>query len=244
MTMAVTILVLGWTVALWVNRRRVRYYDGTGDSRRGVVVFVEPVRWLFVVWGFNGLCRALRGAGFDHAVHLYRWSHAAGSLLVLPDLIRRRRLDAKAARLARFLDALAREHPGSPIHLIGYSTGVYIAFEAVKRLTPGVRIGQVIALHGTASPGYDLAEVVRRASGVVNVYGRPDCLINGLAPMLLGTNDRVHTPACGMVGLRHTAPNLEQRPWRASDARLGYFGDHFTVVSTRWLREYVVPKLD
>ncbi|NLE61747.1 MAG: hypothetical protein GX616_25610 [Planctomycetes bacterium] len=232
-----------WAVALWLNRRGVRHFDGSGDPSRGIVVFVEPVRWLFIVWGFNSLCRALRRAGRTDAVRLFRWSRAAGSLLVLPDLMRRHRLDAKALRLARFLEQLCSEHPASTIHLVGYSTGVYIAFEAIKRVSLPVRMGQVVALHGTMSPDYDMTEVTRRARGVLTVHGRPDWLINGLGPLLFGTNDRVHTAACGMVGLRSTPAKVEQRGWQISDARAGYLGDHFTVMSCGWLRANIVPRL-
>jgi hypothetical protein len=240
---AAAMAVVVWAGALWINRRRVERYDGRGDPQCGVVVSVEPVRWLFIVWAFNAVCRALRRAGCGHAVYLYRWSRAAGSLLVLPDLMRRHRLDAKATRLAGVLEELARGHPEVDIHVIAYSTGVYVAFGAVKRLPPGIRVGHVIALHGTVSPGYDVAGVTKRSTGVLNVHGRVDFLINGLAPLLFGTNDRIHSPACGMVGLRRAAPGLEQRRWRPGDARFGYFGDHFTVASSAWLREHVVPRL-
>ncbi|MGB9625569.1 MAG: hypothetical protein ACPMAQ_11985 [Phycisphaerae bacterium] len=46
-------------------------------------------------------------------------------------------------RLARYVGQPAREHPGSLIHLIGYSTGVYVAFEAVRRLAPAACPGGV-----------------------------------------------------------------------------------------------------
>jgi hypothetical protein len=236
-------LAATWAVALWINRRGVQRHDGSGDPARGIVVFVEPVRWLFIIWGFNALCRALRRAGCEEAIHLYQWSRPAGSLLVLPDLMRRHRLDVKATRLARFVEQLAREHPASVINLVGYSTGVYITFEAIRQVSSATHIGQVIALHGTVSPGYDMAEVTRRATGVMNVYGRPDWLINGLGPLMFGTNDRVHAAACGMVGLRSPESALHQHAWRPGDARLGYFGDHFTVMSSSWLKAHVVPRL-
>jgi hypothetical protein len=40
-------VLAAWAIALWLNRRGVRRYDGTGDPSLGIVVFVEPVRWLF-----------------------------------------------------------------------------------------------------------------------------------------------------------------------------------------------------
>lgn len=238
----VLLILLAWIAGLWVNHRGVSRHDGSGDPGRGIVVFVEPVRWLFIVWGFNGLCRAIRRAGCDHAIHLFRWSRTAGSLFVLPDLMRRERLDSKAVRLARWIDRLAQEHPQTTIHLVGYSTGVYLAFEAAQQIETS-RLGQIIALHGTVSPDYDVSRAASRAKGILSVHGRLDWLINGLGPLLFGTNDRRHALACGMVGLRNSLPGVEQHAWQSADARLGYFGDHFTVMSSAWLQRHVIPRL-
>lgn len=238
----VLLILLAWITGLWLNRRGVARYDGSGEPARAIIIFVEPVRWLFIVWGFNGLCRAIRGMGISHAIYLFRWSRAAGSLLVLPDLMRRERLDTKAARLAKLIDRLAREHPQSTIHLVAYSTGVYLALEAAQQVETN-QLGRIIALHGTVSPTYDVSRAASRAKGILSVHGRPDWLINGLGPLLFGTNDRQHTLACGMVGLWSSPPGLEQHAWRPADARLGYLGDHFTVMSSAWLRRHVVPKL-
>jgi pimeloyl-ACP methyl ester carboxylesterase len=231
-----------WMAAVWWNRRVVRRHDGSGDPSEGIIIFVEPVRWLFIIWGFVAACRGLRQAGLKHAIHLFQWSHTAGSLLVLPDLMRRRRLDAKAGRLVRLLADLASSHPNSTIHIIGYSSGAYVAFEAVKALPQWLRLGRVIAMHGTVSPEYDLAPVAARA-GVVNIYSRIDCLINGLGPLLFGTNDRVHTFACGMVGFRGGTSAVEQHRWSWADARDGYWGDHFTVMSSAWICRNIGPLL-
>ena len=231
-----------WAAVIWHNRRGVARHDGTGDPEAGIIVFVEPVRWLFIDWGFAGTCGGLRRAGLKHAIHLFHWSRWAGSLLVLPDLMRRGRLDAKAARLGRFLQDLAVNHPRSMIHLIGYSSGAYVAFEAIKTLPADVRLGRVIILHGTVSPGYDLGPVAARAE-ILNVFGWNDFVINGVGPLLFGTNDRVHAFACGMVGFRSDVGGLSQRRWCRADIRDGYWGDHFTVVSGAWICRNIGPLL-
>jgi pimeloyl-ACP methyl ester carboxylesterase len=240
----VSVVVVGcWALAWAGNRRSVRRLDGSGEPSRGIIIFVEPVRWLFIVWGFAGFCRALRGAGSAHRLELFRWSRSAGSLFVLPDLMRRRRLDVKAARLARRLAEIRRTHPDIPLHVVAYSTGAYVAFEAVRRLPVGARVNRIVALHGTVSPRYDLREVENRCDGVLNVYGPVDFLINGVAPLIFGTNDRAHALASGMVGLRSPPACVNQRRWRFRDVALGYFGDHFTVMSPRWLRASIAPWL-
>lgn len=239
---AVGAVAAAWMAAVWWNRRVVRRYDGSGDPGEGIIVFVEPVRWLFIIWGFVSACRGLRRAGLNHAIYLFQWSRAAGSLFVFPDLMRRGRLDAKAGRLVRLLADLAGRHPNTAIHVIGYSSGAYVAFEAVKALPQCVRLGRVIAMHGTVSPEYDLAPVAARAV-VVNVYSAIDCLINGLGPLVFGTNDRIHAPACGMIGFRSRVDGVEQRRWSWADVRDGYWGDHFTVMSSAWICRNIGPLL-
>jgi pimeloyl-ACP methyl ester carboxylesterase len=140
------------------------------------------------------------------------------------------------------LGRLAAETPGSTIHLVGYSSGGYVALEAAKRASPGVPISRVIVLHGTVSPAYDLSKVTARAA-VLNVYGPCDVFINGLGPLLFGTNDRVHGPACGLVGFRAAVPGLTQRSWRWRDIGEGYVGDHFTVMSRNWIARHIAPQL-
>ncbi|HSW45986.1 MAG TPA: hypothetical protein VLM89_10490 [Phycisphaerae bacterium] len=231
-----------WIGVVWINRRRVARYDGSGDPAAGIVVFVEPVRWLFIIWGFVGACMGLRQGDARHAIYLFRWSRRAGSLFVLPDLIRRHRLNAKAGRLARFIERLAWEHPRSTIHLIGYSSGVYVAFEAVKLLPAEIVLGRVIAVHGTISPAYDLRPVLARAD-IVNVFGKMDFLINGIGPLLFGANDRVRSLACGMVGFHMAAERLSQREWSWTDIADGYWGGHFTVMTSSWIRRNIASLL-
>ena len=76
----VALAALIWAVGVIVNRSRVRHHDGTGDPSAGIVVFVEPIRWLFVIWGFARFCRGLRRAGQRHRVYLFRWCSIAGAL--------------------------------------------------------------------------------------------------------------------------------------------------------------------
>ena len=97
----------------------------------------------------------------------------AGAVLVLPDMMRQRRLLTKADRLARRIDRLAAEHPGTPVHLCGYSSGCYLVTEAVKRIKRPEAVGTVILLAGSMSPGYELDAVADRcAAGVADSAGR------------------------------------------------------------------------
>lgn len=231
-----------WALAVRLNRRRVRACDGHGDPRHGIVVFTEPIRWLFIIWGFSPACRGLRRAGFRGRIHLVRWGTVAGALLVIPDLVRRRRLLRHAQRLARLVDELAREHPGSPIHLIGYSTGCYVTLEACRRIRARESVGRVVLMAGAISPRYDWDGLEHRVR-VVHSFFSPLDWISGLGPLLFGSNDRRWGRACGAVGFEEPPSFVVQRCWRPADLRVGYFGGHFTVASPLFVAEQIAPLL-
>ncbi|HOB75175.1 MAG TPA: hypothetical protein PKG54_11680 [Phycisphaerae bacterium] len=67
-----------WSLAVLVNRRNVRTHNRNGDPDSDLIVFVEPVRWLFIIWGFAPFCRGLRLAGSNAQVRLFRWSRVTG----------------------------------------------------------------------------------------------------------------------------------------------------------------------
>jgi len=219
----------------------VRALDGSGHPDHGIVVFVEPVRWLFIVWGFVPFVRGLRRAGCGHCVRLFRWSRRAGALFVLPDLMRRQRLLTKARRLARFLDQLAEDHPGRTIHLCGYSSGCYLVTEAIRHVRRPDAVGAVVLLASTLSPGYALHGVVQRVRALQSFHSRLDFLINGLAPRLFGCNDRRRVWSAGMVGFTSPPSGVTQHTWTPADIRLGYLGDHFSITAPRFVAARVAP---
>jgi hypothetical protein len=226
---------------LILNRKAVAQHEGTGDPNQGIIVFVEPVRWLFIIWGFASFARGLRQAGGQQQLQLFRWSNRAGALLVLPDLMRRRRLRAKASRLARYLNELAVRNPGCAIHLCGYSSGCYLIAEAAPHLSVSVNLGTVVLLAATISPDYPLSHLHERARKIHHFYSPLDFVINGAGPWLFGCNDRRRAPACGMVGFNTDLANVVQHCWSPADMRRGYFGDHFTVTAGSFIGKRVAP---
>src|SRR5436190_6786891 len=118
-----------WLIALALNRRGVRRHDGGGDANEGILLFVEPVRWLFIIWGFRSFCVGLRRAGWCGQTRLFRWSTTAGALLVIPDVVQQHRLIRRAQKLARLILRISAQRPGVPIHVCGYSSGCYLVLE-------------------------------------------------------------------------------------------------------------------
>jgi hypothetical protein len=231
-----------WGLGLWFNRRGVRRYDGRGDPSHGIVIFVEPVRWLFIVWGFSSFCRGLRRSGYRGRTHLFRWCTTAGALLVVPDLARRKRLHARAEELAGMIQSLAAAHPRSAIDLAGYSSGCYIALEACRRIQSPQTVRQVVLLAGATSPAYRLETLAGSVRRIYTFHSAID-VITGLGPLVFGSNDRRWGPACGTVGFRCRWPFVVQRGWRPADVRHGYLGDHFSVTSSRFVAARIAPLL-
>jgi hypothetical protein len=209
-----------------------------------VVIFVEPLRWLFIVWGFASFVRGLRSGGAGQRVRLFRWCGRAGALMVLPDFMRRKRLLRKADRLARFIGEQARLHPGRPLHLVGYSTGCYLVTEALKRLEAPVAIGEVVLLHGAMSPGYRLEGLAGRVRRMHTFHSHLDMVISGVGPLLFGANDGRWGLGCGMIGFRQTPAFVVQQAWSRSAIALGYFGDHFSVTSANFVARRIAPILN
>lgn len=236
-------LVGVWALALAYNRWQVLRFDHSGDPGDGIVIFVEPVRWLFVIWGFPNFCLGLRRAGSKARVQLFRWSNRAGALLVLPDLMRNGRLVRKSRRLAALIDDLAQRYPHSPIHVCGYSSGCYVALEALRRCSTPRPVDRLILLAATISPGYDLRHLAGRVRMIHHVYSPLDGWINGLGPLLFGCNDRCWSVSAGMAGLRRPPGFVTQRRWSPRDIALGYLGGHFTVMSPAFVERELAPLL-
>lgn len=229
-----------WAVALWVNRRAVRQRHCSGDPDLGIILFVEPIRWLFIFWGFVSFCRGLRRGGYRGQVRLFRWCTGAGSLLVVLDLLRQRRLLGKAEKLARQIEVLSREDPGRSIHVVGYSSGCYVALEAMRRLQHADAVQTVVLLAGSVSPRYPLVHLAGKVRAVYSFHSCVD-LIVGIGTVLFGCNDRRCGPGCGSVGFKNPPPFVTQRAWRLADIRRSYLGDHFTVTSPEFVSCEVTP---
>jgi hypothetical protein len=234
--------VVLWWLLLKRDRRRIRKYDGTGDLNAGIVLFVEPVRWLFVIWGFADFCKGLRLAGWQGKVELILWSSHIGALLVFPDLMRPGRQQRFAEKLAAHIDKLAQKHPGSPIHLVGYSGGSYVVLEAIRRISYPEALDQVILLGAAISPRYPLDSLSDRIRSLSSFHSAID-LITGIGPAIFGCCDRRWCPAAGTLGFKNPPAFVTEHRWRLRDLSLGYLGDHFTITAPRFVADRIAPIL-
>ena len=224
--------------------------DRGGAPQSGLVIFVEPIRWLGVRWGANTLAAGLRRAGFEGEFHYWRWGTTLGASLVLPLLKGSQKLEAEARRLADFITHHHRERRTVPIHLIGYSCGGFIAIRALELLGDETCVDSAAILAGAISPRYNLSEAAGRVGGPLVVCSSlGDWIILGLGTLVFGTADRKHAPSVGMVGLRAGGqstipPNVVEIKWRLAMVRLGHLGGHFSAAANRFITRCVAPKMN
>ncbi len=225
-------------VAIWAIQfardRAARHRPATGDPARGLILFVEPLSWLGLKWGYRRFLLAARLAATPARRELFSWSDPWRATLLLPDLLARRRHQARAKRLAAYLSAYRAAFPDAPIDIIAYSSGGFIALEALRQLNPAVRVRRLILLACSVSRDYDLSVPLRSCDRLLNLSSPLDFLINGLGPLLLGTNDRRHVLPAGLLGFRPAAdqPACHEIRWRPRFTRFGWLGDHFSVAAT------------
>ena len=214
--------------------------DRGGDVRKGLVVFVEPIRWLGICWGRRTTARGLRRAGYEGCFLHFKWHPLWQGFLVLPALRNRRQYRRQALRLARFLLRQRRRHPRRPIHLIAFSGGTYVAALALEQLGRGTVDG-VALLGGSFSRKVDLSDALEAAGRLVVSSSVFDWLLCGLGTILLGGSDGRHLPSVGMIGTDQE--NVIDVRWNLLRLPTGNLGGHFSACSSGYVRSCIWPMI-
>lgn len=215
-----------------------------GDPHEGIVLFIEPLRWLGVRWGRCETAAGLRRAGFGGVFQFWAWDPTWRAMLVLPTIAARGFLDRQAQRLADRLIELRQTCPDRPIHVIGYSCGCFVAVRAVELLPKHVHVDSLSLLAAAISPKRDLNPAARRVRGPVIVSSSALDMVVGLGTLLVGTADRVHTPSLGTLGYRGSpCDKLVSLRWRPAWIRWGHWGSHFTAPAEMFIAECIAPAM-
>jgi pimeloyl-ACP methyl ester carboxylesterase len=193
--------------------------------------------------GYSALREALRDEGF--AVMTHTWG-APLPLFALNFSNRRIHEDAEKS-LRQRLRALAEQHPGAHVVIVGHSAGCGVALGALSN-ADAPDIDALILLAPSVSPGYNLAPAARRVRGSVHSFhSELDVTFLKWRTGNFGSYDGVKTPAAGHLGFdassRLLPDNLAQHAYSPSWAALGNDGGHFGTLSRRFLADVVMPLL-
>ena len=230
---------------LWLRR-----YVG-GELSRGLAIWVEPIRFPGWPWGERTIPCGLQRAGYEGRFLYWKWHSAWRACLVLPVLLDRNSMEREATRLADFIAEHRREHPQTPIYLMGYSCGAFVALRALEILPDGVGVESASLMAGTFDPRHDLSIALSHVDGKLIVCASAlDFVISGFATLVFGAADRVHTPAIGMLGAMERAgfqaarhPKLAQIHWRPGMIREGLFGMHDWCMGAHFAAKYLAPAM-
>jgi len=217
--------------------------SGGKQGARGVVIFVESIRWLGVRWGMRTAAKGLRQAGYEGEFLYWKWHSTWRACLVIPALVDRGLLERESQRLADYVARCRKEHPDQPIYLIGYSGGGYVTVRALELLDGTHQVDSAAVLAGAFSPRRDLRGACRSIVGPLVVSSSlDDWLIVGLGTLLFGTADGVRIPSVGMTGPSERGdrcPQVVSIRWRLGMAVWGHLGGHFSAASSALMRREV-----
>jgi len=226
-------------------------------SRSGTQSFADPpsdriVCFIPGVGGdgatYSGLKAALVNAGAAD-LRVFTWG-ASGPLFVLnfQDAgIHEKAESDLAAQIQKWLTA----RPNCAIDLVSHSAGGGVALGALRRLPPSMRVRNVILLHPSVSPAYDLAPALRHvARQLHNFHSERDVASLKWRTSTFGTYDNLKTPAAGHGGFQPLAPlpadlatKLVQHPYKSAWEPLGNDGSHAGPVAEKFIRQIVAPFL-
>lgn len=180
----------------------------------------------------ENVCRVLAGLNAPTAIELRDWTVPGTTILNQCAMGRNREV---AAALASYIVDYRRDHPGRPVYLIGHSGGSAIAVWTAEAMPAGETLDAVILLGSSLSPGYDLTGALEGTKRVVNYYSANDVALLGSGCSVIGTMDRQHTPAAGLVGFTARHPRLTQIAHNPTTAAAGDDGSHFSYCTTGFI---------
>jgi pimeloyl-ACP methyl ester carboxylesterase len=158
-----------------------------------------------------------------------------------------------AVSLAHHVAAYQREYPDTPIILIGHSGGGAMVVVALEQLPPGYRVHQAILLAPDLDPKHSLGVAMDHTLCGIDVFrSHFDLLVLGVGTSLVGTLDRAHSPAAGLVGFRQPSgldersrflysAKLREHDYRVEMVLTGHTGGHFTCTTPAFVDRYVSP---
>jgi len=201
----------------------------------------------------HGIVDGLVAAGIDAAIEIYAWpagDFPAGVFMVPYNLRATTRNRGQAREVAARIVRYQKDHPGRPVHLIGYSGGGGIAAWTLEELPADTRIASAVLLAPTLSYTYDFSRALAHTErGIDSFYSLYDVPVMMAGCSIVGTTDGTHWPAGGAVGFRQPpavvgeSAVVRQHPYTLSMLGGGHPGGHYGWTREGFVAEHVAPLL-
>jgi pimeloyl-ACP methyl ester carboxylesterase len=199
----------------------------------------------------GGIRDGLRDAGYPGWGEMFSWQTGLG---VAADQVANNHYKRiKAAELARKILAFEREHPNTPITLIGHSAGTVVAVYTLEALPDRPIVENVVLLSGSLSANYDLTAALARVRQNVYLFTSDrDVILTALLPILGPANRGASTNrvlgASGLVIPAHPSQETQRQyakvievRWNQSFSTFGNRGHHLDTVNARFVRAFIAP---
>jgi len=217
-----------------------RRADSPRRRRRGLAIIVGGIEGPSIYNYAMGL-GVLRGR-YRGAVVRFPWNAGLFGVRSVVNLMSRVHQERQSALLAEAIVSHAKHYPQSPICLLAQSGGCWIVIRALEKLPQDTSIASAVLLAPSVAPGYDITRAASKCrDGLMSIGGIGDFVFLGAGTILLGTSDRVFTPAAGLVGWHHHPPSFVEARWHPSWTRFGYFGNHISTSSVPFIRNVIAP---
>jgi len=160
-----------------------------------------------------------------------------------------------AQTLADDIIAFKTRKPDVRISLASLSAGAEIIRLALELLPDYVTVQNVVLINPSSSPGIPLRKALRAVDGKLYcVCSRLDLILSG-GTIVVGTTDRRHVPAAGLVGFhlpgdadddlaRLYYDKVVNVFWRPEFALYGFVGGHFSGLAPPFVKAFVLPMLE
>jgi pimeloyl-ACP methyl ester carboxylesterase len=195
---------------------------------------------------YDNLRRGLVDAGLPDRPESFAWG-APGPLFAM-NFNTKSIHHAAERKLAERLGALSSAN--ADLTLLGHSAGCGVILGALARLPESVRVRDVVLLHPSVSPGYDLTPALARVAGRITVFHSDrDTTFLKWRTGTFGTYDGVKTSAAGHGGFDLAAPpeaertRVTQVAYDPSFAELDNDGGHFGATARAFVRTHVAPAI-
>jgi pimeloyl-ACP methyl ester carboxylesterase len=199
----------------------------------------------------QGVRAGLLAAKYPGAGEMFTWETGKGLMADQKASVKYKR--SKAAEVAREIAEYAKNYPGAPISVLGFSAGTAVAIFTLEALPETVQVDHVVLLGASVSQDYDLTRALKRVKEHLYLYTSTHDRMIGFFMPFSGTADRkYHDPAAGIKGFllpkgatddtrKLYAGKIVTIPWTKELEKDGDYGHHFDNVKMEFIRDHVVP---
>lgn len=214
------------------------YFDGAGGG-------TAKKNWA------EGVKDGLIAGGYRGAGEMFSWETGDGLIADQDASVKYKR--AKAAKVAPQMVKYAKDYPGAPLDVLGFSAGTAIAIFALEDLPESVQVNEVVLLGTSISRNYDLTKALKRVKGHLYIYTSTHDRVLGFLMPFSGTADRKYDdPGAGIKGFvlpagasaetrKLYAEKIVTIPWTAKLEKDGDYGHHFDNIKMEFIRDHVAP---